>query len=535
MPQLINPDSAEYKALFGDEAFVPLTPISTSADYKCGAVSNELEYLDDYIAQLVGGFDPDNAVAGDLDIIVKTLSNLERIFDEADSALLNRVYSLLRRNGNDRWNTKWALRDAMKHFWPTNTMYIEQSYIEDDAAVNGDFEVGSGGTFTGWTEATSASSTVTEETTTPFKNGRAAKFTIDGSGSLVSLYQVWSSEPSGKKKIGLFYKDNAGATDVLEISVQRSSDSKFYDFANNGWIAADTETKDLPSVGDVWTFADAYFETDGTEDLTITFRRKAGEDTYNVTIDRVEYGTFQDYSSTSVIIVFTGELTGSLMQLWPTSGRDNLLDRGECESATAPMVAGETVPVLSNATWVQDATQKHMGSNSFLLTKTVAAGTSGYAVLADDEVTSNMHGFSAGTTYTLRVQVHVPTTGGPLGTEFLIEFGDYDGGWVFSSQAGVATYDAFQQVSVTRAIRAGATGVTLRCVLHSDAANTEYVYVDHLWLDAGTTDIDSASFFDNDFLGGEGGGYSAATYQDILDRLRPAGTKARIESVPQGS
>jgi hypothetical protein len=52
-----------------------------------------------------------------------------------------------------------------------------------------------------------------------------------------------------------------------------------------------------------------------------------------------------------------------------------LFDRGDCESATAPMVAGESTPLLGGyETWARDAVQKHAGTYSYKLTKTVDAG-----------------------------------------------------------------------------------------------------------------------------------------------------------------
>ena len=48
-----------------------------------------------------------------------------------------------------------------------------------------------------------------------------------------------------------------------------------------------------------------------------------------------------------------------------TSVSGTVFDRGDCESATAPMVGGETVPLLANCTWARDSGQKHAGTYSY--------------------------------------------------------------------------------------------------------------------------------------------------------------------------
>ena len=44
---------------------------------------------------------------------------------------------------------------------------------------------------------------------------------------------------------------------------------------------------------------------------------------------------------------------------------DNLIDRGNCEEQIAPMIAGETVAPLSNATWDRSTTFAHTGDASY--------------------------------------------------------------------------------------------------------------------------------------------------------------------------
>ena len=86
-----------------------------------------------------------------------------------------------------------------------------------------------------------------------------------------------------------------------------------------------------------------------------------------------------------------------------------------------------------------------------------------------------------GCTYTLSRWVYIPAASGILGSEVLLAIGDYAAGaWAENVQAAALTYDAWQLVSVTRTIRATATGAYVREQAASAAALNEYYYVDDI-------------------------------------------------------
>ena len=159
-----------------------------------------------------------------------------------------------------------------------------------------------------------------------------------------------------------------------------------------------------------------------------------------------------------------------------------LIDRGDCESATAPMVTGETVPLLSNTTFAQDATVYHAGSYSYKITKTVATGTAAYADIVDAESTTDMHGLSAANTYTFTAWVYVPSASGIALNEVALEFADYTTAWETSTSANPTAFDTWQQLTVTRSVRASATGMVLRVFNNATTDTDEYFYIDDLAL-----------------------------------------------------
>ncbi len=162
--------------------------------------------------------------------------------------------------------------------------------------------------------------------------------------------------------------------------------------------------------------------------------------------------------------------------------RRNLIDRKDCESTTPPMIFDETVPALTNATFARDE-EEHTGTYSYKVVKTVAAGTVAYVYLTDNANTTNMHGLVAGHTYTWTVWVYIPSTGGIALNELYLYIRDYaSGAWQGTPGTYSTVLDTWQRISVTRTIRAGATGVNFRLNIKQEAADTEYFYVDDIEL-----------------------------------------------------
>ena len=160
----------------------------------------------------------------------------------------------------------------------------------------------------------------------------------------------------------------------------------------------------------------------------------------------------------------------------------DFIDRGDCESATPPMIFDETVPVLTSMTFGRDIAEAHTGTYSYKVTKAVASGTAAYVSLCDNENNNDMHGMLAGRTYTKSVWVYVPLGGIAL-DEIRMRIEDYIApAWAGTDSSYPTAFDTWQKLTVTRTIRSGATGTNILFEIISTAENNEYFYVDDIKL-----------------------------------------------------
>ena len=177
------------------------------------------------------------------------------------------------------------------------------------------------------------------------------------------------------------------------------------------------------------------------------------------------------------------DLTGASIELGCRVVPRNLVDRGDCRSATSPMMFMEKTPVLADCTWTHDRGKQYQGMESYLFTKTVAAGTACAVTLTDNEDTDDMHGAVPGSTLLLSGRLWVPA-GAILGTETLLDIQQYyAAAWHSSTIAGVALYDEWQALELEVAINAAATGFHFGLYVFATAAITEYFWATDIRLD----------------------------------------------------
>lgn len=158
----------------------------------------------------------------------------------------------------------------------------------------------------------------------------------------------------------------------------------------------------------------------------------------------------------------------------------NVVDRGNCESATEPAMNGEVAVVTSDATFARSNAQAYAGTYSYLFTKTSAEGAYGVTALADSTDTADLHGFVPGQTYTVGAWVYIPS-GGATGPEVMVGIRYYNAAaWSFDSQAAAATYDAWQYVEEEVTIPATATGAYPRLYMETTASPNETFYIDNI-------------------------------------------------------
>jgi len=411
-----------------------------------------------------------------------------------------------------------------------------ENYVETNLITNGGFEQGSGNNFTDWSKSESGSSVIVEAVDgDEFIEDRAAEFQVDSSNSAISLYQTKNTVVQGDYKIDLFYWDdnNCPADNVITIEITRSSDGYYWDFAGNwqsGAIGKDLEKKGISK----YTYWGDYIyqESVAAENITIKIKNKGASGTaYKFRIDEVNFGEWKEYPSFKILVVtdFNPE-AGGYITIWNGSGWDNLIDRGECESTTSPMIFDETVPyepTPANQTWSRDNTDPYMADYNWRLNKDTASGAgTAETFLTNNKNTTDMHGLVAGTKYTLAFRGK-PDEITNVHKVIIHEY--YSAAW---NETAILTDTAgsWKRYSQTITLNAGTTGVAISVFIDTDAAQNAKLDIDNMRLFKGEdADIEQAGYFDNDFMFGAGGGYSFSLYDDILDLIKPKGVKAILE------
>jgi hypothetical protein len=186
----------------------------------------------------------------------------------------------------------------------------------------------------------------------------------------------------------------------------------------------------------------------------------------------------------SPLLFNVGDLAGYPIKISvAVDNAGGLIDRGNCESATPPMIFGETVPALSNATFARSGDFYHTGTYSYKLTKTVAAGTAAAVRLVDNGSIADMHGLIAGNAYTFAPKVLFPTGCGIAPNVLQLSIYDYLGAWQYAySDPLPNTYDEWLEITVSRTLRAGCVAAGFLYYLPAAVAINKYFYTDNLSL-----------------------------------------------------
>jgi hypothetical protein len=169
--------------------------------------------------------------------------------------------------------------------------------------------------------------------------------------------------------------------------------------------------------------------------------------------------------------------------LWSNLSRrnGNLFANGNCESTIGPSLFSEGHNI-SNGTFSRVTTSPYFGTYCAQINKdTAAAG--GDCIYEFHDTGSDLHSLVAVTTYTIKLKLFIVGDGngaasGALYTEVTIEIGDTTGSWTYDQATIAATYDAWQEVEVSRQIRSGATDCVIRAVIDSAADQNSQIRLD---------------------------------------------------------
>ena len=155
---------------------------------------------------------------------------------------------------------------------------------------------------------------------------------------------------------------------------------------------------------------------------------------------------------------------------------NGLMGNGDCESATAPYITGETGNDVYGGVFSRSSTEAHGGTYSWKWLRNTAVGTSGVRF---HDASADLHQLTAGQTYTMAFWVYIES---PLqASEVYIGYYDHDLG-AFQSQVYATQTDAWERMSITFTIPTAATDFELQLEVLATAGNGEYLYVDDLRL-----------------------------------------------------
>jgi hypothetical protein len=151
----------------------------------------------------------------------------------------------------------------------------------------------------------------------------------------------------------------------------------------------------------------------------------------------------------------------------------NLIDRGDCESTTAPMVEGETTPDNTNVdTYERSGTQEYAGTYSWKVT----GDGGGNMVVKFNDSGGGMHGFVAGLTYKLSCYVYIPS-GGYTASNVKIYFDDDQ---TAVQETAASTTDDWEYLEIELIVDEDATATG--CGIYVYETGTDSVYIDQVRL-----------------------------------------------------
>jgi hypothetical protein len=180
------------------------------------------------------------------------------------------------------------------------------------------------------------------------------------------------------------------------------------------------------------------------------------------------------------------EITPGLSKAIPDFRHQNMMDRGDCESDTPPMIFNETVPVLGDATFDKSAEEADIGNFSRKFIKTIAAGTASRVVIVDSESSIDLHGFIPGFEYAISSRIKLPSASGMLISEAGLAVYEYIGSFTQVDISNPTVLDTWELLSFSFVIDVIATAVVIQFRAESTAALNEYFYVDNIQLELKT-------------------------------------------------
>jgi len=166
-----------------------------------------------------------------------------------------------------------------------------------------------------------------------------------------------------------------------------------------------------------------------------------------------------------------------LAKKWRSEAITNLIDRGDCEDTTPPLIKGETSYSIVGGDYARVSDYVYSGSYSWKLTKTNAEGNYAYASL--DDLSADLQGLIAGETYTIKAMMR---TDSATPSNALIEIKMYYNGewhWITSK---LSTKNQWEEVTKTFTIPSNATILQIKLSFTIDEPADSSMWIDDIEL-----------------------------------------------------
>ena len=144
----------------------------------------------------------------------------------------------------------------------------------------------------------------------------------------------------------------------------------------------------------------------------------------------------------------------------PDYRHQNLIDHGNCESDTPPVMFNEVTSAKSNCTFLRSGDFAADGIWCYKYVNT-NGGVDNWVTFVDTLDTDNMHGLIPGLEYELSIRLRIPS-GGITGSEIKLSIFQYIVSWGASQGTALNVYDDWQTVTATLKFNSLAIGVLLR-------------------------------------------------------------------------
>lgn len=127
IPTAINKEDVSYKAIIGQDPFTPNVTIVDSSDFNCGALCNEIEFLNLESAYFYNSMMIDSASGTELEDLINSFIDLPRRgTSETDDLYRTRFKAIVAQKTNYGRQTKWSIIDAISYFVDRSSISINE-------------------------------------------------------------------------------------------------------------------------------------------------------------------------------------------------------------------------------------------------------------------------------------------------------------------------------------------------------------------------------------------------------------------------